>query len=53
MVLKEVYDPNIFTYIMAIVDLALVHNVQRSKFNFCIGNPLIQVAIVSFMTIYM
>ena len=37
MVLKEVYDPNIFTYITAIV----------------IGNPLIQVVIVSFMTIYM
>ena len=27
MVLKEVYDPSIFTYITAIVDLALVHNV--------------------------
>ena len=26
MVLKEVYDPNIFTYIMAIVDPAFVHS---------------------------
>ena len=34
MVLKEVYDPNIFTYITAIVDPALVHSVKCSKFNF-------------------
>ena len=51
MVLKEVYDPNIFTYIMATVGYSLFGSctqcVTFKVQHFKIGNPLIQVAIVS------